>query len=397
MRASPLRSVAFLFSLLLAACSNDSRTLPTEAARATESSHTESVLPFVQLAEGYDHTCGITTAGKAYCWGGNSNGQLGNGLTSTPIDGTKYLVVGGHTWAQISAGDYRTCGVTTGGEGYCWGRNIGGSLGIGSTKDKKRPQLVAGNHIFREINTGYVHTCGIDTNGLAYCWGFNGEGQLGVGSHGLGSNKFQPKLVHGGHKWAHVVPSVGDHTCGVTRSGDGYCWGRGIEGQLGGGGSGMDVPSLVGGGHKWQSISPGGVHTCGIAKTGVGYCWGFTSDGALGVGQPSSASYVTPTRVGAQQWLVITAGEKFSCGIGQGGATNCWGDNSVGQLGFGQVTGNKFRPRPVTGGLLFTSISAGRMHACGFAGGVAYCWGSNAAGQLGDGTTSDQPAPVLVQ
>jgi alpha-tubulin suppressor-like RCC1 family protein len=52
----------------------------------------------------------------------------------------------------------------------------------------------------------------------------------------------------------------------------------------------------------------------------------------------------------------------------------------------------------VSGGLTFTSISAGRFHTCGVAtGGAAYCWGANDVGELGDGTTTFRLVPVPVR
>ena len=108
--------------LLLPACSsNDSFTTSPPGARVQ--SGTESVT-FAKMSVGFAHTCGIDAAnGDAYCWGANSAGEIGNGVIGTGApDATKYLVVGRHAWAEITAGLYFTCGITIQGETYCWGQ-----------------------------------------------------------------------------------------------------------------------------------------------------------------------------------------------------------------------------------------------------------------------------------
>jgi alpha-tubulin suppressor-like RCC1 family protein len=80
-------------------------------------------------------------AGAAYCWGSNSNGQLGDGTTTQRTSPT--LVAGGLGFVALSAGASHTCGVTALGT-YCWGSNDNGQLGNGSTTDSSVPVKVAG-------------------------------------------------------------------------------------------------------------------------------------------------------------------------------------------------------------------------------------------------------------
>ena len=81
-------------------------------------------LVFASVSVGWIHACGVTTTGAAYCWGdaGGAGWQLGTGSTDyTGGSLTPVPVAGGHTFASVSAGAFRSCGVTTSGAAYCWG------------------------------------------------------------------------------------------------------------------------------------------------------------------------------------------------------------------------------------------------------------------------------------
>jgi len=102
-------------------------------------------LSFAAVSAGYLHTCGVTTAGAAYCWGNNSNGQLGDGTTLNPGRSTPGLVVGDLSFAAVSAGRFHTCAVTPAGAAWCWGANWIGQLGRpGTGSESGVPVKVAG-------------------------------------------------------------------------------------------------------------------------------------------------------------------------------------------------------------------------------------------------------------
>src|SRR5438105_4921318 len=104
------------------------------------------------------YACGVTTAGAAYCWGYNGDGELGNGTTTTSP--TPVAVSGGLTWAAVSAGLYHTCGVTTAGAAYCWGYNGDGELGDGTTTASTTPVAVTGGLTFATVSPGEYADCG---------------------------------------------------------------------------------------------------------------------------------------------------------------------------------------------------------------------------------------------
>jgi alpha-tubulin suppressor-like RCC1 family protein len=138
-------------------------------------------LSFVHVSDGGYHTCGITTGGAAYCWGvGNVYGELGDGTTAS--HSSPALVIGGLTFITVSSGIYHTCGITTGGAAYCWGRNEFGQLGDGTTTGRLAPVAVLGGLTFATVDAQIYHTCGVTTSGVAYCWGYNAVGQLGNGT-----------------------------------------------------------------------------------------------------------------------------------------------------------------------------------------------------------------------
>ena len=99
--------------------------------------------PFSTVSAGFSHTCWLSPAGGAYCAGSNYYGQRGDGGDATP-SGRPLAVAGGLTFSAVSAGTYHTCGVTVAGIAYCWGLNAGGELGDGSTTNSNVPVKVVG-------------------------------------------------------------------------------------------------------------------------------------------------------------------------------------------------------------------------------------------------------------
>jgi hypothetical protein len=128
---------------------------------------------FVSLTTGYHHVCGIATSGAAYCWGFNDDGQLGNGSVSDAFAEKESRVSKELTFTSLSAGVSHTCGVATGGKAYCWGLNNLGQLGNGSKTNSTFPREVSGGLTFESISAGNLHTCGVTTGGEVFCWGHN--------------------------------------------------------------------------------------------------------------------------------------------------------------------------------------------------------------------------------
>jgi alpha-tubulin suppressor-like RCC1 family protein len=93
------------------------------------------------MTAGSVHSCGVTPAGAAYCWGNGGVGQLGDG-TFTFIRNVPGAVSGSYSFASASASRNHACGVTTAGATYCWGSNLNGQLGNGTTSNSNVPVAV---------------------------------------------------------------------------------------------------------------------------------------------------------------------------------------------------------------------------------------------------------------
>lgn len=133
------------------------------------------------ISAGDTHTCAVTTAGQAQCWGANTSGQVGDGtdtLRALPVpvsDGTAYT--------SVDAGLMTSCGVTAARQVRCWGAGWTGLLGMGALNTTSTPRPVATTTEFSRVEVGWGHTCATATSGAAWCWGLSSAGQIGKGNH----------------------------------------------------------------------------------------------------------------------------------------------------------------------------------------------------------------------
>ncbi|MFI5232610.1 MAG: RCC1 domain-containing protein, partial [Gemmatimonadales bacterium] len=350
---------------------------------------------FVSISAGGGHTCALTAAGVAYCWGSNDNGQLGDN-TSATHQVTPTLVAGGRTYTSIVAGLDHTCALTAAGAAYCWGGNFSGQLGDGTTTQRPVPTLVTGGPTFASIATGARsnHNCGISTGGFSFCWGSNGSGQLGTAAN---SQSDVPSPVQGGVQFASMTTGA-YHTCALTKQGSAYCWGA-DDGELGIGTPDTTVvraPTAVQGGLVFGSLSAAIDFNCGIATGGAAYCWGDNANGELGDGTGIPRTVPVQVQGGPVFTAIASGGGPHACGLTSAGAAYCWGEGFDGELGNGS-NAQSSAPVAVSGGLVFRTVVAGALHSCGLtATGVAYCWGNNGEGELGNGTINSANIPVEV-
>ena len=351
---------------------------------------------FDQISAGLAHTCAIL-GGELYCWGQNTNGQLGTGDTADANRPTRVTgALAGRTVTDVSVGSYHTCAVADG-KAYCWGLNNNGQVGDGSTTNRTSPVLLPNQDGFTvtAVSAGQYHSCGVG-NGVAYCWGQNSAGQLGTGT--TTPSSVPVPVVATGVLAGLTVTGISagtQHSCAVA-AGGAYCWGTNGSGQLGNGTTTTSTSPVAApiAGRTVTQISAGNLHTCAVAG-GAAYCWGQDSYGQVGDSTTFSTRVSSPTAVSTAVLggtvAAISAGYRHSCAVA-GDRAYCWGEAGNGQLGANSTTDSGVPVAVVTNGALagagVSDIAAGNLHSCAVGDGGVYCWGSAANGRQGLGGVS---------
>jgi alpha-tubulin suppressor-like RCC1 family protein len=355
---------------------NTTTTTPQSTRVAVYTGGVLSGVTLTQIVAGQNFTCALSTAGNAYCWGndgtiaGDPTTALGNGTTgasSVPV-----LVSGGLNFAGITAGGDFACGVTTAGVAYCWGNNQNGQLGAVtlttlltaySTTPIAVNSVILVSALFgvtvTQVDAGLGGACALGTTGAAYCWGAGGSGQLGNGTT-TSAQFFAVAVTTSGTPMAGVAltqVSVGSTSaCGLGAAGAVYCWGAGGSGQLGNNTTTATQSTAVAvtttgalSGVTVAQISVGTAFACAIGGTGAAYCWGLGTSGQLGNSASASSSVpVAVTTSGVLAGVIlaqVSSGQLSTCVEATTGAFYCWGGNSSGQLGNTTTTGSN---TPVT-------------------------------------------------
>jgi alpha-tubulin suppressor-like RCC1 family protein len=376
----------------------------TPVAAQTDGSSEAGTPDWRSVSAGGFHTCGIRTSGRLYCWGDDEFGQLGDDASlvnqATPVE-----VAGAHTdWIGVSAGVFHTCGVRATGRAYCWGSDVAGQLGNGAPlPHEPEPVEVVGNRTdWATVSAGGAHTCARRTTGRLLCWGDDDSGELGNGLPML--DRTTPAEVAGGRTdWA-AVSAGGGHTCARRTTGRLFCWGDDDGGELG-----DDVvladraaPSEVAGARTdWGAVSAGLLHTCARRTTGRLFCWGRDDGGQLG-DNPAMGRHPTPVQVAGARtdWASVSAGERVTCARRTTGRLFCWGDDNHFDLGDGLPQAVEPVPVEVAGARMdWRAPDLGLTHGCARrTSRRLFCWGNDQHFELGDGSpTADQPEPVEVE
>jgi len=212
---------------------------------------------------GKQHSCGIRTDGSLWCWGADDDGQLG--VDETLLDpGHRALapleVDSGH-WDRVAVGSFHTCAVRGDHTLWCWGDNSDGELGTGSEPEHRVPEQVGSASDWTTVSAGVEHTCAVRLDGTLWCWGFNQQGEVGDGTT---VTRFVPTQVGGADGWTKVA--AGDiHTCALRSDHSLWCWGDNSVAQLGKGLPDNEAaPTQIGAGTMWLNIESGPQHTAAI-------------------------------------------------------------------------------------------------------------------------------------
>ena len=280
-----------------------------------------------QLSVSTTHAC-ARVDDQAYCWGIDTYGQLGHGGQTSGAHTERWLpasvlneagtgplggIVDIETFGIGGSDQGRTCARLSSGQARCWGNNLNGALGDGTTTGRSLPVVVrnaAGTGPMidvQELALGGFHTCARFTNGYAGCWGYGANGQLGRGPAG---NVEPPAVVltsdgSGPLTGVTALSAAAATTCARRSSGTVLCWGDGPLGD----GTGDDHPlpvtvqNVAGTAPLTDvaAIDTRNAQRCVLLSFGQARCWGANTSGQLGHPRTTATSSLLPVAVNREQ------------------------------------------------------------------------------------------------
>jgi uncharacterized repeat protein (TIGR02543 family) len=371
---------------------------------------------------GDSHSLAVSSTGRVYAWGNNSNNQLGDGTTTGRSTPTLISFTGlqlGETIRKVSAGQIHSLALTTNGRVYSWGNNNSGQLGNGSTSNRTSPGLISfpgilSGETIQTVVAGQLHSLAVTTNGRVYTWGNGSAGQLGNGSTSYNSST--PLLVNfTGLLSGETIQQVSGgayHSISVTTSGRVYAWGRNVNGELGDGTTNLRLtPTLISFtglqvGETVQTVVAGSYHSLALTTNNRIYTWGDNGYGQLGSGTFTNRSLPTLISLtglqGGETVQTVVAGSYHFLVLTSTGRLFTWGYNGNGQLGNGSTDNWLNSPTLIEfsglqSGETLQHVGAGDYHSfAGTSNGRLFVWGNNGSGQLGDNTIISKNRPTLI-
>lgn len=405
-----------------------------DGAVGTDDARVVPVYEGPRLAASGGQVCALLDGGAVVCWGDNLLGALGQGDTFdrgddpgevaalTPVP----LGTGRHA-TQVAVGGDLVCALLDDGGVKCWGDNLAGQLGQGDTTrrggsagqlgDALDPVALGGEVDVAQVVAGHAHACVRTRDGRVKCWGDNSSGALGLGdmvSRGVSDAQLGDALpwVDLGTDRGAVDLAAGDGvTCAVLDDASVKCWGvngLGVSGAPVGGivgdqaeEMGDDLPAVSLPPGEVVDVETAGDAACARFVDGTVVCWGDNGVGQLGQGDTTSrsgdgADVLEPVDLGTSFVVAeVSMAPGLVCARAEGGEVKCWGANSDGQLGQGDVGSRGRVPGDLGDALppisLHTTqevldVAAGGTFACvSLSCGDVQCWGSGPRGQIGLG------------
>ena len=231
------------------------------------------------LALGYHHSCALGDAGQLWCWGRNTENQSG-APTPSATEPPLSVEAGGQPtqWRHAAGGDGHSCAVDASGQMWCWGRNSQGQVGTGTAAPQRfyEPRKLQEQGVWEQVDVGQSHSCGIK-GGEVWCWGQTVLGFVPPDETIYAPRRILPETAG----FVHVAQDA-LHGCARRADGQLWCWGRRIEGQLGLPGSLTYLPPML-------AFSDASLVSVAIARFGTCLLlespWRVLCAGANGSGQ----------------------------------------------------------------------------------------------------------------
>ena len=356
----------------------------------------------INLQSSIGYNCAVLTNGTVRCWGYNLYGQTGKGSTSTE-EWTPVTAIGITNATQVDNGYSHSCARLADSTVKCWGYNPSGQVGTGNTTSPQlTPVAVIGITTATQVavskSASTYHSCARLTDGTVKCWGYNGSGEVGTGN--TTTPQLTPVAVSGITTATQV--SAGDsYTCALLSDSTIKCWGRNTYGETGNGNTTTPqlTPVAVTGITTATQISTNGSHACARLSDSSVKCWGYNGSGQVGTGNTTTPQSTPVAVTGITTATAVSAGGSHTCALLADSTIKCWGYNNYGQIGNGNSTTPQLTPVAVSGITTATQVSAGNSHTCArLTDGTVKCWGYNQYGALGnnpiDGILYSQNTPV---
>ncbi len=335
-----------------------------------------------QLVAGHRSICALLDNHRVKCWGQNAAGELGVGdavnrgdNAGEMGDALPYAELGtGRLAVSLAAATNSYCALLDNNRVKCWGDNTLGTLGTGDGEhrgdqanemgdDLPYLDLGVGRNV-RQLGGFEEGFCAMFDTGAIKCWGGNERGEQGLGDTvvrgdepgEMGDNL--PVVDLGpGRTVKQLVSSTQHHTCAILDDDSIKCWGLSDFGQLGLGDAnnrgdgpgemGQDLPAVdLGTGRHGRSLILGTSHACALLDDDSLKCWGRNDRGGLGQGDVANrgdgpnemGDNLLPVALGAGLTAISgDAGTEHTCVVLNDDTLKCWGGNSVGQLGLGDL------------------------------------------------------------
>jgi Regulator of chromosome condensation (RCC1) repeat len=349
--------------------------------------------PVIQLAGAANGTCALRSSGRVVCWGASSPVPAAAGAARPPSTVSSLESVVEIEGGGTIAGGY-LCARRRDGTVACWGGNYNGQLGNGTNASTTIPIDVVGLTGATALAAGENHACASKSDGTVYCWGWNQSGQLG---NGTATDSYIPVQVVGLSGVVQLAAGY-NFTCARKSDGSVTCWGSNVDKQLGFATTYGDVTTTPTASADVMSVVDlvaGNYDACVSKTDGTVTCWGernlpLTPENAS---TRDSLPYAVSGLDAVEQ---VTAGSSHHCARRSDGSVRCWGMNHAGMLGSSGST--TLVPVLVRDLPPVVDIDAGNAHTCGLtADGSVYCWGGrDLYVELGDGSTMGSATPVRV-